>query len=450
MFKLFKKINIHNQNTNHKNNNNFEISNEYSNSKIKRFSEIDDFIDISKESFEELSKNDYNQKEFMNDFIKEIISTILDSRKDKNDNYINTSIHSNNSNGYNDKSYSIDIDELFLYNDFSPKRNDIQKFTLEFYLIKNNKKINLLVEKWKFSYKFIDNENIKNNYDINYFNNKLSILKKSIITYSRLLPLYQYILNNEQDYSINFKYYHNENNNTNKNKGKFLSNQQRKVSLKNNNLFSFKINVKYISQKEINNIFNEIEEKTILEKYINKPKSLSFHKSKSNLNGFESIKKKKDDNSINYKRNENNIKTCTTDINDNIQDINSSCDDSSFYLNISDFNIDEFKSIEKEKEINSNENNISKRKLSMLSNSNDPTEELTPRNNEESKINENREINLEYINKNIVMNKKGNKEVNSILKEYSLLKKMMLKSSSFDNVKTEKLIRFEKMIKLHL
>ena len=86
----------------------------------------------------------------------------------------------------------------------------------------------------------------------------------------------------------------------------------------------------------------------------------------------------------------------------------------------------------------------------MLSNSNDPTEELTPRNNEESKINENREINLEYINKNIVMNKKGNKEVNSILKEYSLLKKMMLKSSSFDNVKTEKLIRFEKMIKLHL
>ena len=147
----------------------------------------------------------------MNDFAKNIFSIILDSRKDKNNhNLVNTSNNSDFNKEYDEKSFSIDIDDLFLYNDFSKDKSDIQKFVMEFYLIKN-KKIKTLVEKWKISYKLNDDNETINNNEINYLKNKISILKKSIMSYSRILPLYQYIklANEENDYSIDFKFYNN-------------------------------------------------------------------------------------------------------------------------------------------------------------------------------------------------------------------------------------------------
>ena len=435
MFQILKNFNIFEQNTNISINNNSLISNDYTNKNLKRDSENDDFIEIMEESNDEYSQNnfnDYNKKDFITKFNKEILCIILDSRKYKNfNNFINISIHSNNILEFKNETFSFDIDELFLYDDFCSEKKDIQKFTIEFYLIrnKNNNKINLLVEKWKFSYKINDD---KNNYDKNYLKNKISILKRNIISYSRLLPLYQYMLKNNKDYYIDFKFY---NNNKNKNKGKFVNDSPRKISLKNNNLLSFKMNIKYISQKEINNFFNEIKHNNILEKYINNPKSTS--------NEYEIINIKKNDNLIN--NNKNKLVVSPIEINSNFFDLDSSGLSSlNIYYNKNKENKNissEFDNLLQNERIERiiNLENGSKRKYSMLSNSFDTTEEYTPRNNNESKMNEKKEINRLHINKDIILNKKENKIINNIIKEYSLLRGMMEKNPSFDNVKANQI-----------
>ena len=439
MFQMLKSFNIFQPNNSFNKDNNSSISIDAPNQNLKEVSENDDFIEIMEESIDYYSKNnfyDYNQKDFITKLNKEILSTILDSRKDKNiNNFINISTPSKNIKEFNNKTFNFDIDELFLYKDFSTEKRDIEKFTIEFYLIKNknNSKINLLVEKWKFSYKIND---FKDNYDKNYLENKISILKRSIISYSRLLPLYQYILNNNKDYSIDFKFYHN------KNKTKFINDSPKKISLKNNYLLSFKMNIKYISQKEINNFFNEIKENNILDKYNDNLKMSSSE--------YEIIDIKKDDNTINNNINKNKI--FPIELNNNFIDLDSSYESP---LNICNHKNKENisikydkslknKIIEKEKEINLKNENISKRKYSMLSNSYDTTEEYTPRNIDESKLNEKKEITSLTINKNIIINKE-NKVINNIIKEYSLLKEMMEKNVSFDNAKTKQLIRYTKV-----
>ena len=75
----------------------------------------------------------------------------------------------------------------------------------------------------------------------------------------------------------------------------------------------------------------------------------------------------------------------------------------------------------------------------MLSNSFDTTEEYTPRNNNESLMNEKKEINRLHINKDIIINKKENKIINNIIKKYFLLRGMMEKNLSFDNVKANQI-----------
>ena len=466
---MFKLINNFYQNikTNHKRTNTSLIFNDNSNPILKKFSGMDDFVDITKDnSFQKNYKqennfNDCNQNDFLNDFAKNIFTTILDTRKDKiSNNLINFTNSSDTIKYSNDKSFTYDLDYLFISNDYDKEKNDIQKYVLEFYLIKNinNKKIDELVEKWKFSYKINNNNNMENNFDINYLKNKIEILKKSIITYSRLLPLYQYIISNENnnEYSINFKFYHNKT----KKKGKFLNKPSGNVSLKNENLFSFKMNIKYYSEKEIKQIFNETEEKyiDINSNNPNKLKSLSFHKSKFTFNGFESLNiKKNNSNPINKEQKDNNsneIKTCQTMINnDTIKNIDTFSDSSSFTLNIYDYNNEDDKNKyilnEKNKEnkifeniSKENKENLCIRKFSIFSNSYETTEECTPRNSE-SKINENKETKMvPNFSKKIINNKKNNKIINNTLKEYHILKDMMQKFPTITNIKNKKLMTY--------
>ena len=425
---------------------------------------FDDFIDISKNKslnksiIKENNFNDCNKNEFLNEFAKSIFTIILDSRKNKINNIININNNFDNSNKSHNKSFNIDIDELFLYNDFYQKKTDIQKFVIEFYLIKNknNKIIKELVEKWKFSYKLNDNWENKNNIDINYLKNKISILKKSIISYSRLLPLYQYAIDNQElkDYSIEFKFYHN----NSKKKGIFKNAPSGNVLLKNPNLFSFKMNIKYYSEKEIKNIFDETND--YIDINTTKNKSLSFHKSNKSINGYEGINNHRNGNNpINNEENDNlnEIKTCQTTIinNNKLNDLDSISDDSPFFLNIYEhkeednknnknnnkINLEFDNSIDNkkiDKNIKEGYDNTCKRKCSIFSNSNETTEDCTPRNSD-LKINENKEISP-YIKK--ILSNGKNKEMNNIFKEYNLLKDMMENFPSFTNIKTKKLMTY--------
>ena len=468
---MFKLINNFYQNikTNHKRNTSL-IFNDDSNPILKKFSEIDDFVDITKDkSFEQNFKqgnnfSDCNKNHFLNEFAKNIFTTILDTRIDKdNNNIINFINSSDRINYFNDKSYIFELDDLFAYNDYITGKNNIQKFTIEFYLIKNlnNKKMNELVEKWKFSYKINYSTDLGNNLDINYLKNKIEILKKSIITYSKLFPLNQYFISNKNnnDYSINYRFY----NNKTKKKGSFLNKPSGNVSLKNGNLFSFKMNIKYYSEKEIKQIFNETKEKyiDINSSNINKLKSLSFHKSKFIFNGFESLNiMKNNSNPINIDQKDNfesnnskEIKTNQTEKgNDKIKNVGIFSDFSSFTLNIYDYNNEEDKNKylvnEKMKEnkiyeniTKDNDENLCIRKCSIFSKSYE-TQECTPRNSE-SNINQNKEMKIVYNTfKKIIDKKKNNKQINNTLKEYNILKDMLQKFPTITNIKIKKLMTY--------
>ena len=455
MFKLIKKF-YPNKKTNHKTNTS-DIFNEESNLKLRNTFKIDDFVVIEKEnSFENKIKQNNNhidcdKIELLKNFMKSLLTTVLDSRKDNNLN------NSGTINNFTEKSFNKIIDDIFLCDDYFQNKNDVQKFIIEIYLI-NNKKNTVkseLVEKWKFSYKLNNyNDSITNDLDINYLKSKALVMHKSIITYSRLLPLYQYILNkNNNDYSIDFKFYHN---NLTK-KGVFSNKPSGNVLLKNSILLSFKMNIKYYSQKEIKKIFNETEDYI---EYIDiKNKSLSFHKTKPKMNiEFEKINPLIN-NPINEITNNclNEIKTCSTDINNcnnnKIKDIDTFSDSSSFFLNIHDFNKEENQTINISsnfEEIKENDNkkienqlkdyndNTSKRKYSIFSNSYETTEDYTPRNSD-LKANESKDNKIFSDNiKKFMIHKKDSK-VNNILKEYNLLKDLIQKIPDFNNIKTRKL-----------
>lgn len=452
MFKLFNDI-IQNKNTYIKSKN--VSDKDAPNSFLNDLCESDDFEDLTLESLEQSNNqkkiiNNYSKKDFLNDFAKNIFSIILDSRKDKNNhNLVNTSNNSDFNKEYDEKSFSIDIDDLFLYNDFSKDKSDIQKFVMEFYLIKN-KKIKTLVEKWKISYKLNDDNETINNNEINYLKNKISILKKSIMSYSRILPLYQYIklANEENDYSIDFKFY----NNNSKKKGQFLNKPSGRVSLKNSNLFSFKLNIKYYSEKEIKYIFDETRDD---EQNKHRFKSLSFNRKKSTLNQYESINDNNEANPINKENDNyiNKVKTCEIEVNNKIKEIDS-FSNSSFILSIQDNDKEENKNILNlnlnsqigitlnKKNHKDNNEYLNKRKCSNFSNSYEMTEDCTPRNNE-SKLYDNKDIKkISSMNKKTILNKSNNKEIKNIFKEYNILKEMMQNFSSNIIFKNKKLMTY--------
>ena len=116
---------------------------------INKISSIsDDFIDITKDSVQnnfnqKLFSSNSNQKDLLNNFIKNITIIIFDSRRQKiNDSGLNKSINSNKTNtsiNSNDNSFNLEIDDLFLYDDYYQEKKDFQKLIIEFYLTKKNR-----------------------------------------------------------------------------------------------------------------------------------------------------------------------------------------------------------------------------------------------------------------------------------------------------------------------
>ena len=421
------------------------LFNNDSNPSNKISSISDDFIDITKDSVQnnfnqKLFSSNSNQKELLNNFIKNITSIIFDSRRQKiNDSGLNKSINSNKTNtsiNSNDSSFNLEIDDLFLYDDYYQEKKDFQKLIIEFYLTKKtDKKITIreLVEKWKLSYNSEnDNSNDKNN--LQKIKNKMTLYIKSIISYSRLLPLYQYIISNDNNnYSIDFKFYQNDSNK----KGKFSHKFTGNVLLKNQDIFNIKTNIQYYTLKELNNIFEQKEKKEI---DINKPdkiKSLLFNEKYE----FEDLNElSKDNKNINNKLNndENFTQSDKNEIKDLIHDSNNS----SFCLI--------FDSQEEKNEFLNIKDTMSKRKFSSLSNGYETTEDCSPRNsymknNYRTYDNNNEEtisLNSNSTNKSFI--KTQNNKINNILKEYTNVRDMIENLNSNIYIRTNKFINYAK------
>ena len=413
---------------------------------INKISSIsDDFIDITKDSVQnnfnqKLFSSNSNQKDLLNNFIKNITSIIFDSRRQKiNDSGLNKSINSNKTNksiNSNDNSFNLEIDDLFLYDDYYQEKKDFQKLIIEFYLTKKTDKKTTtreLVEKWKLSYNSEnDNSNDKNN--LQKIKNKMTLYIKSIISYSRLLPLYQYIISNDNNnYSIDFKFYQNDSNK----KGKFSHKFTGNVLLKNQDVFNIKTNIQYYTLKELKNICEQKEKKEI---DINKPdkiKSLLFNEKYE----FEDLNElSKDNKNINNKLNndENFTQSDKNEIKDLIHDSNNS----SFCLI--------FDSQEEKNEFLNIKDTMSKRKFSSLSNGYETTEDCSPRNsymknNYRTCDNNNEEtisLNSNSTNKSFI--KTQNNKINTILKEYTNVRDMIESLNSNIYIRTNKFINYAK------
>ena len=413
---------------------------------INKISSIsDDFIDITKDSVQnnfnqKLFSSNSNQKDLLNNFIKNITSIIFDSRRQKiNDSGLNKSINSNKTNtsiNSNDNSFNLEIDDLFLYDDYYQEKKDFQKLIIEFYLTKKtDKKITIreLVEKWKLSYNS-ENDNSSDKNNLQKIKNKMTLYIKSIISYSRLLPLYQYIISNDNNnYSIDFKFYQNDSNK----KGKFSHKFTGNVLLKNQDVFNIKTNIQYYTLKELKNIFEQKVQKEI---DINKPdkiKSLLFNEKYE----FEDLNElSKDNKNINNKLNndENFTQSDKNEIKDLIHDSNNS----SFCLI--------FDSQEEKNEFLNIKDTMSKRKFSSLSNGYETTEDCSPRNsymknNYRTCDNNNEEtisLNSNSTNKSFI--KTQNNKINTILKEYTNVRDMIENLNSNIYIRTNKFINYAK------
>ena len=418
-----------------------------SNPSVKTSATMEDFTDITEEL---IGHNYHEKKQLLKEFIENIVSIIFESRKEKTNNEfsLNTSKNSEiSSNDFDNKSFSPELDDLFLYNDFYQDKNEVQKFVIEFYLTKKqgNKTIRQLVEKWKLTYSLNkDNNGLNNNQNVQSFKNKINLYTKSIISYTRLLPLYQFnhSIKDKSEYFIDFKFYQNKS----KIKGKFSEKPSGNVILKNSDLFDFKLNIKYYNLNELKNIFEKNDDNDYI--YIhNKIRSLSFHKAKLNLQGFESKNKLSSDNNPinNINNDEKQIKTCNTEINNNkIKEINSESNDSSFCLVLD--------SHEEENKINNDIKNEEKtkkkeRKSSFFSNAEEITEDCTPRtsNSKYYRTSEkSNEENSSFFSKIKTLMKTDNSKINKILKEYSSMKDMIENLNSSVNIETDKFIDYTK------
>ena len=416
---------------------------------INKISTIeDDFIDITKDSIQnsfnqKLFSSNSNQKELLNNFIKNITSIIFDSRKQKiNDLGLNKSINSNKTN-YSlnsiDSSFNLEIDDLFLYDDYYQEKTDFQKLIIEFYLTKKTGKkiiIKELVEKWKLSYKSEnDNSNEKNN--LQKLKNKMILYIKSIISYSRLLPLYQYNKSNcNKYYSIDFKFYQNDSNKKGKFNHKFTGN----VFLKNQDVLNIKTNIQYYTLKELKNIFENNEKKGIHLNTSNNIKSLLFNEKKFD-DAYENLNElPKENNNIN--NNLNNDENFTQSDKNEIKDCLHDSNNSSFCLI--------FDSQEEKNKYLNLKDTMSKRKFSSLSNGYETTEDCSPRNsymknNYRTFDNNNEEtisLNSNSTKKSFI--KTENNKINNFLKEYTNVKDMIENLNSKIYVRTDKFINYTK------
>lgn len=204
----------------------------------------------------------------LQNFFVNIFKIIFSSRNKRSE------FSSKSKKNLDNSSFTVDIEELIEYDNLKPHDNKKKKYIIEFYLYEKDKEDNLvksmkikdkpkiLVERWKIKYKenFLpldvdDKKDSFKNYDL-FLDKKMKIIEKNIISYSRVLPLFNVL--KEDKYYIDFKF-----NPIKKNhKTKFVDeNSTKTINLISDDMFCFKLSVEYLNIKpdNINKFFNKID-----------------------------------------------------------------------------------------------------------------------------------------------------------------------------------------------
>lgn len=355
--------------------------------------------------------------------------------------------------------------ELIEYESVTSSNNSKNTYFIDFYLIKNeneqrknylnNEKINdkkkLLVERWKIKYKDKENKNNINNFE-EYLNKKMKIIEKSIVTYSRILPLFN-ILRNKK-YLINCDF-------CPKKRKEFVDKKYtKKIKLINDKIFSFKLSIKYleINPDNIDKFLNKKCFEFIIIQSKKSRKRLSsdpFNKKSSTqlLNGSDN----------NNENNNNIIENYFDDRRLSFQNNN----DSKKYINFQLFGGNKEKDNANKIEINdsgsicSNEENLSlvisenENSKSKINHNDNKINEKTGKINDfnifestednfKKKSNEIEEIPKFKLIKSNEFSKLGikNEVVNSILQDYKNVRRILNIIPDFDNVDNNKFSRY--------
>ena len=458
----------------HSNDNDFEIIEEYSNKYINTPN------DNNNNNFKNNLENK-NQNEKLQNFIIKILKIIFNSR---NKRYIfsSNSKRQLNDNKNNNNFFPVDIEELIEYDDLKAWDNSDgdkkKKYIIDFYLIKNNdendkdslksekisEKQKLLVERWKIKYK--ENFNFKKeikNIDL-FLDKKMKIIEKNIITYSRILPLYN--ISKDENYSIDFKF-----NPIKRAKKSFIDEKStEKIEIINNDLYSFKLSIDYLKIKpeNIDLFFNKnnydfviIPSNKSRKRFLSDTDTNTNYKKSSQyiLNNIEqNNEEKNNDNNGNQKPSfiiENYIndrrlsydytkpnedeKETKLDKNEYLSNENNEND---YSLVISETNSDSGHNSNKNQnnneKKNSNENNI--RKMTYDYNNENNLKEYIPRKSQTLKNSKNNK--KEEIDNLQNYDFKSNCKIKKIVQDYKTLRKMIKMLPKYDNVKYNKLSTF--------
>ena len=369
-----------------------------------------DFEIIESPDLNDINNKDLNNK--FHDFITLIFKIIFNSRNQSSQFF---SKSKSKKNVKIDNSFQIEFEDLTEY-DNSGKKN----YFIDFYLNKkdrhylyNNTMLNdknkLFVERWKIKYKDeIKNKNSIKNLDL-YLNKKLKIIEKSVVTYSRILPVFN--ISKLDNISTEFEY-------CPKVKKKFGTKSTiKKIKLINDNMFSFKLSIKYLKAENIDKFI-----KTNSSEIGDNVRRSSFNKASTShfLLMNEDKGNKTPNNNIDFRR--LSYDYCTQKyINSTIQENNSESDCE---------NSDNYDLVIKENDSN---HNI---KTSENKNVINTKENIS----EKSKTNKN---NKKYRNKDSLQNIEiKNSVIKSIVQDFKHLRKIVHIMPNYGNINNKKLATF--------
>jgi hypothetical protein len=219
-----------------------------------------------------ITNNFTDEKVKLQNFFVNIFKIIFSSRNKKHE------FSSKSKKNLDNSSFTVDIEELIEYDNLKAHDSKKKKYIIEFYLYEKDNEDNMikslglkdkpkiLVERWKIKYKEnflpldvdVKNNSFKN-YDL-FLDKKMKIIEKNIISYSRVLPLFNLL--KEDKYSIDFKF-----NPIKKNKMKFVDeNATKTINLISDDMFCFKLSVEYLNIKSdnIDNFFNKIDDDFVI------------------------------------------------------------------------------------------------------------------------------------------------------------------------------------------
>ena len=213
---------------------------------VLTYSSSKDISNINSSHSENKEPNPENiLKQNLNSLIRNIHNIIFDSRDYRN----NFCIKSKKNLDLSNNGFVIGLDEAlmdkndFLENNKITNKISIEKrnYILEFYLINpKNKNRTILVEKWKMGYIIKDN----NNNNLIFVKKKFDIIEKTIITLTRVLPLYNLL--KTKKYIIEFKSFQD-----NKKKSQRFNKKPSSMELFYPEFFDLKIKIEYLNKNEI-------------------------------------------------------------------------------------------------------------------------------------------------------------------------------------------------------